>query len=144
MENLQDLFREHDFNNHGMIQISVKDSGIGIKQDDQQQLFKLFGFLDSSKAMNTKGVGLGLHISKMIAKQLGGDCSVKSQWGKGSTFSFVLALHQKSSSEMSVQRIFNPIKKNYQKIIINKRDFKGSQKTISKQQELNDKIRTQI
>ena len=46
-----------------MVQISVIDSGIGIKEEDQDKLFKLFGFLDSSKELNTKGVGLGLHIS---------------------------------------------------------------------------------
>jgi signal transduction histidine kinase len=54
------------FNNskgHGMIQISVEDSGIGIKKEDKNKLFKLFGFLDASKELNTKGVGLGLHIS---------------------------------------------------------------------------------
>jgi len=41
----------------------VIDTGIGIKEEDQDKLFKLFGFLDSSKELNTKGVGLGLHIS---------------------------------------------------------------------------------
>ena len=46
-----------------MVQIKVIDSGIGIKEEDQNKLFKLFGFLDSSKEINTKGVGLGLHIS---------------------------------------------------------------------------------
>ena len=64
-----------------MIQISVSDSGIGIKDQDKSQLFKLFGFLDSTKAMNTQGIGLGLHISKMIAMQFGGDIMVKSKWG---------------------------------------------------------------
>ena len=53
---------------HGMIQVSVQDSGIGIKKEDQDKLFKLFGFLDTSKEMNTKGVGLGLHISQRITQ----------------------------------------------------------------------------
>lgn len=48
---------------YGMVQISVKDSGIGIKKEDQDKLFKLFGFLDNTKEINSKGVGLGLHIS---------------------------------------------------------------------------------
>ena len=48
---------------HGMIQISVEDSGIGIKHEDKKKLFKLFGFLDASQELNAKGVGLGLHIS---------------------------------------------------------------------------------
>lgn len=51
-----------------MLQISVKDSGIGIKEEDQDKLFKMFGFLDSTKELNTKGIGLGLHISKMMVE----------------------------------------------------------------------------
>ena len=51
---------------HGMIEISVQDSGVGIKKEDQDKLFKLFGFLDASKELNAKGVGLGLHISQRI------------------------------------------------------------------------------
>jgi len=50
----------------------VKDSGCGIKKDDQKKLFKLFGFLDSTKEINTKGIGLGLHISKKIVDEFGG------------------------------------------------------------------------
>jgi signal transduction histidine kinase len=44
----------------------VVDNGIGIRQEDMGKLFKLFGFLDTTKELNTKGIGLGLHISKMI------------------------------------------------------------------------------
>ena len=53
-----------------MIQIQVEDTGIGIRKQDQDKLFKLFGFLDATKELNTKGVGLGLHISKKIINQL--------------------------------------------------------------------------
>jgi signal transduction histidine kinase len=51
-----------------MIEVEVKDSGIGIKEEDQQKLFKLFGYLNSSQELNTRGIGLGLYISKMIAQ----------------------------------------------------------------------------
>ena len=51
-----------------MLEIQVIDTGIGIKKEDQGKLFKLFGFLDSSQELNTKGIGLGLHISKMICQ----------------------------------------------------------------------------
>jgi signal transduction histidine kinase len=46
-----------------MLEIQVIDTGIGIKQEDICKLFKLFGFLDTTKELNTKGIGLGLHIS---------------------------------------------------------------------------------
>ena len=74
---------------HGMLQIAVTDTGIGIKIKDQEKLFKLFGFLDSSKDMNSKGIGLGLHISKKIAQQFNGDIMLYSEWGSGTEFTFL-------------------------------------------------------
>ena len=50
------------------IEVSVLDSGIGIKDSEQKNLFKLFGFLETTKELNTRGIGLGLHISKMIVE----------------------------------------------------------------------------
>jgi|TARA_B110000285_G_scaffold102070_1_gene116135 signal transduction histidine kinase len=75
-----------------MIEIQVVDQGIGIKNEDMDKLFKLFGFLNRTKEINTKGIGLGLHISKMIVEQLGGDIMCNSEWKKGSTFTYVIAL----------------------------------------------------
>ena len=48
--------------------ISVKDTGVGIKEEDKAKLFKQFGFLDATREVNTGGVGLGLHISKCIVE----------------------------------------------------------------------------
>lgn len=61
-----------------MLEIQVIDTGIGIKREDMSKLFKLFGFLDTTKELNTKGIGLGLHISKMICNKFGGDIIVNS------------------------------------------------------------------
>jgi len=52
--------------------LSVLDNGIGIREDDQSKLFKLFGCLKSTHSMNTGGIGLGLVISKMISEEFGG------------------------------------------------------------------------
>jgi signal transduction histidine kinase len=92
-----------------MIEIQVVDQGIGIKTEDMDKLFKLFGFLNRTKEINTKGIGLGLHISKMIVEQLGGDIMCISEWNKGSTFTYVIALDQMLSNISGVQRIRNPI-----------------------------------
>lgn len=46
------------------VQIQVIDTGVGISQENQQKLFKLFGFLSETQSMNTNGIGLGLVISK--------------------------------------------------------------------------------
>ena len=61
--------------------MSVEDNGVGIKVEDLPKLFKLFGFLESSKQINTKGIGLGLHISKKITKMFDGDIICRSQYG---------------------------------------------------------------
>lgn len=53
--------------------MSVVDTGVGIKEEDVPKLFNLFGFLESSKQINSKGIGLGLHISKKITRMFNGD-----------------------------------------------------------------------
>jgi len=72
-------------------------------------LFKLFGFLDSTKELNTRGIGLGLHIAKQITKQFGGDIVCKSKWGEGTNFVFLMALNQGYQLEKGIQRIRNPL-----------------------------------
>jgi len=50
------------------------------------KLFKLFGRLKSTRKVNTKGVGLGLSITKMISEEFGGTVTVHSKKGQGSVF----------------------------------------------------------
>ena len=47
-----------------LLEISVEDSGVGISEENQCKLFKLFGFIQDSSQMNTQGIGLGLAIAK--------------------------------------------------------------------------------
>ena len=74
--------------NEKFIEISVKDTGIGIAKKDQKKLFKLFGFVQDSKQMNTKGIGLGLVISEQIVTQFSGSMSFESELDVGSTFTY--------------------------------------------------------
>jgi signal transduction histidine kinase len=60
------------------IHFKVEDSGIGIKEDEKDKLFKLFGKLKIKDNINQNGVGLGLTISKKLVEQLGGDIRVDS------------------------------------------------------------------
>jgi len=69
---------------------SVKDSGIGIREDDLSHVFEEFSQLASHEAGKPEGTGLGLAISLRLARILGGDMSVASQVGVGSTFTFSL------------------------------------------------------
>lgn len=64
----------------------VSDTGTGIPENHQQEIFNRFIKLDSFKT----GTGLGLAICQMLIKKLGGQIGVESEWGKGSTFWFTL------------------------------------------------------
>ena len=77
------------------VRIRVKDTGIGIRARDQKKLFKLYGYLESSRKLNSKGIGLGLYICKQISQKFGGSVSLESQMGIGSNFTFSFKLDSK-------------------------------------------------
>lgn len=69
--------------------MSVIDSGIGIRREDKAKLFKMFGSIkDEAKMINTRGIGLGLVISKMIVEKFNGIINFKSEYQQGSEFYF--------------------------------------------------------
>ena len=70
------------------MQIAVQDTGLGIKDEDKEKLFKLFGFVQDSANANTHGIGLGLVIIENLVSQFGGKVWFESEYGKGSTFYF--------------------------------------------------------
>jgi signal transduction histidine kinase len=72
------------------IAISVTDTGIGIAPDDHQRIFEDFKQLDNSPTRAYGGTGLGLSICKRLADIIGGEITVRSQLGKGSTFTLTL------------------------------------------------------
>lgn len=87
-----ELNRNSKVTSEGYIKIEVEDNGVGISKSNQKKLFKLFGFLNDTKEMNQKGIGLGLAISKKIINEFGGDIKVRSEINEGSTFIFSLKL----------------------------------------------------
>ncbi len=68
--------------------VSVKDTGIGVAKDKQKHIFKAFSQAESSTTRKYGGTGLGLSISSRLISMLGGKLELKSEEGKGSTFSF--------------------------------------------------------
>ncbi len=76
--------------------LTVKDSGIGINPQYQQRIFERFYRVDKARSRELGGTGLGLSIVKNIADRHGGNVSVESQPGIGSTFKVVLPLHSRS------------------------------------------------
>lgn len=70
--------------------ISVKDSGIGIRNEDMEKLFRAFGQLDAKRSRAVEGTGLGLAISKEIVSLMGGNLQFESTFGEGSDFYFTV------------------------------------------------------
>jgi len=72
--------------------LSVKDEGIGIRKEDQRHVFERFYRVPTGNVHDVKGFGLGLHYVQQIAFAHGGGVSVRSELGKGSTFTLSLPL----------------------------------------------------
>lgn len=73
---------------NNQIFVDVEDTGIGIEKSKQEQIFRKYYIVENKKT----GFGLGLHISQLLANQINGKLSVKSQLGKGSTFTLQIPL----------------------------------------------------
>ena len=71
---------------------AVTDNGIGMTEEQQSKLFKVFQQADDAIAIRFGGTGLGLAISQNLVNQMGGDITVSSALGEGSTFAFTLMM----------------------------------------------------
>lgn len=89
------------------MQFDVIDSGIGISDEKQQALFQPFTQADVTTTRNFGGTGLGLYLSRSLAKKLGGDITVSSKAGKGSCFSIRIAAQLVDDSKW-LKDISNP------------------------------------
>jgi PAS domain S-box-containing protein len=78
------------FEKDGRVKIEIQDEGLGIPSEALDRLFEKFYRVDNSDRRSIGGTGLGLAIVKEIIHDHGGDISVKSQFGKGSTFTISL------------------------------------------------------
>jgi len=79
--------------------VSVSDRGIGIRPEDIKKLFSAFGQVDISSTKRYEGTGLGLYLCKKILTLLRGTISVRSEYGHGSTFTFVLPMNWKENPD---------------------------------------------
>jgi protein-histidine pros-kinase len=85
---LQVGMRQQD--GRGLIDIRVSDTGAGIRDEDQQKLFQAFTQVESPLKQRQEGTGLGLHLSRKLAELLGAEITLRSEYGKGSTFTLTL------------------------------------------------------
>ena len=86
--------RDGDF-----IEITVADSGIGIREEDLPKLFQAFTQLESVYTKGFEGTGLGLALTRQLVEMHGGRIWVKSAFGAGSRFSFTLPISQAAAVE---------------------------------------------
>ena len=86
---------------HSQVQISVKDSGVGISPDNQKMIFERFRQVDNSLTRQVGGTGLGLPISRQLIEMHGGQIWLNSAVGQGSTFSFTIPTAPESVEAVS-------------------------------------------
>jgi PAS domain S-box-containing protein len=79
-----------------VVEVSVMDTGIGVREEDMGYLLKAFSRIRTEGRVR-EGSGLGLYLSRKIAVLLGGGISAESEFGKGSTFTFTLPLRRRDT-----------------------------------------------
>ena len=84
---------------HVVLHFTVTDTGIGIPQDQQEQIFAAFTQADSSTKRRFGGTGLGLAITTQLIEKMGGEIWVDSRVGQGTTFHFTIKLRRQRPSD---------------------------------------------
>ena len=85
---------------------SVRDTGIGIPEDKLSRLFKAFSQVDSSTTRKYGGTGLGLVISQKLIELMGGEITVQSEEGKGTTFAFDIACEVSKKQPSQKEKVY--------------------------------------
>jgi len=85
------------------LKFKVSDTGVGMTEEESNQIFQPFTQLDGSATRRYGGLGMGLILTKQIVEKMGGEIQVESQTGKGSTFSFEVMLGRVSEADSTIE-----------------------------------------
>jgi signal transduction histidine kinase len=88
----EEIFVNVSYKNQEVVEISVRDTGVGIDEEHINEIFKRFHQVDKSLIRNTEGSGIGLSLVQSLVDLLGGKISVESEIGKGSIFTVELPI----------------------------------------------------
>lgn len=80
------------FDGEDYIVISVRDTGIGIAEENKEKIFKKFIHVDDTSHRNREGSGIGLSLVKSFVEMHGGEITLESSYGQGSNFSVKLPI----------------------------------------------------
>ena len=122
------------------VRFEVRDTGIGIPQEDQERLFSAFEQADSSTTRTYGGTGLGLAITRRLAELMGGEAGVLSTPGMGSTFWFTAWLKKTPGHS----RPLAPEAQADDAEHILKRDFAGTRLLLAEDNEINQEVAREL
>jgi len=104
-----------------LLHFSVRDTGIGLTDEQQTKLFQSFQQADMSTSRKYGGTGLGLAISKQLAQLMGGDVGVESVYGEGSTFWFTARLGKTAAPMKNF--LLEPALRNKRALVVDDHDM---------------------
>lgn len=98
------------------IKFKITDTGVGIGPENHEKIFEDFVVISSGGKRQTRGDGLGLSISRKIARQIGGDIILESKINEGATFILSLPLKQVAKTDVAEPKVLETPVENFKKI----------------------------
>ena len=99
------MVMQHHDDGRSLIQVEVRDTGIGMNEQQMSRLFQSFSQADSSTTRRYGGTGLGLTIAKSIVEKMGGEVGVESEPGEGTLFWFTMPLPPADTAEQTREQL---------------------------------------